>query len=72
MMTHSSHLPLTFLSFRSCLQRNLLEVNHFGTVNTLRAVVPSLLKFDGELFGNPADLFEFSTENVEFTPFFLA
>ena len=32
------------------LQRNLLEVNHFGTVNTLRAVVPSLVKFDGELF----------------------
>jgi short-subunit dehydrogenase len=32
------------------LQRKLIEVNHFGTINTVRAVVPSLLEYGGELF----------------------
>lgn len=31
------------------LQKSLVEINHFGTVNTVRAALPSLLKFDGEL-----------------------
>eukprot|EP01043_Picozoa_sp_COSAG02_P058020 COSAG02_NODE_7147_length_3155_cov_2.560497_4_plen_298_part_00 len=31
------------------LQRKLLEINHFGTVNTIRAAVPTLLKHGGEL-----------------------
>ena len=31
------------------MQRKLLDINHFGTVNTIKAAVPTLLKYGGEL-----------------------
>ena len=32
------------------VQKSLIDVNHFGTVHSIRAALPALLKFSGELF----------------------